>query len=118
MARVGGAAWLTVVSGVLFLSSAAAQIVDVAWISGVVQDSSGARIASAKITVRSQSTEWTLSVVTNNEGVYITPPLAPGHYELMVEAKGFAPLIRQVHVEVAQHPSVDVALNLGAANET
>jgi len=36
----------------------------------------------------------------------------------MVEAKGFAPLIRQVHVEVAQHPSVDVALNLGAANET
>jgi hypothetical protein len=118
MARDGGAPWLAVVSGVLLLSSAAAQIVDVARISGLVQDSTGARIPAAKISVRSQSTEWTLSVITSIEGVYVTPPLAPGDYELKVEAKGFAQLIRQIHVEVAQHLSVDVALNLGAANET
>jgi hypothetical protein len=95
-----------------------AQIVDVARISGLVQDASGARIASAKVTVRSQATEWTLSVLTSNEGVYVTPPLVPGSYELRVEATGFAPRIQQVRLEVAQHLSADVTLNVGAANET
>jgi hypothetical protein len=102
---------------VLCAVGTAAQIVDTARISGTVRDPSGARIAAAKISVRSETTEWALSLLSSNEGGYITPPLPPGDYELKVEANRFSPLIQHVHLEVAQRESIDVTLKLGKANE-
>src|SRR5437870_10025481 len=96
---------------------AAAQIVDNARISGTVHDSSGARIAGAKISVRSETTEWVLSLLSSNEGEYVTSPLPPGDYELKVEATRFSPLVQHVHLEVAQRESIDVTLKLGTGNE-
>lgn len=101
----------------LLASGAAAQIVDTGRISGIVQDSSGARIASAKISVRSETTGSAIALLSSNEGAYVTPPLPPGDYELKVGAIGFSPLILHVHLEVAQHASVPVTLNVGAASE-
>jgi hypothetical protein len=99
-------------------SGAAAQIVDTARISGIVQDSSGARIARARISVRSETTGSVATLLSSSEGAYVTPPLPPGNYELSIEAIGFSPLIGHIHLEVAQHASRDFILNVGAANET
>jgi len=86
----------------LLAPSAAAQIVDTARISGIVQDTSGARIASAKIMVRHENTGAAVALLSSNEGAFVTPPLPPGGYELRVEAIGFSPFIRHVDLEVAQ----------------
>jgi hypothetical protein len=98
-------------------SGAAAQIVDTSRISGIVQDSSGARVAAASISVRSETTGSVVALLSSNEGAYATPPVPPGDYELKVEANGFSPLIQHLHLEVAQHASRDFTLNVGAANE-
>src|SRR5215469_5750910 len=98
MARDRGGLWFLLLLAA-WISSAPAQIVDTARISGIVQDSSNARIASAKIQVRSRTTAATLSLLTNNEGIYVTPPIPPGGYDLRVEAKGFAPVIQNIYLE-------------------
>jgi hypothetical protein len=102
----------------LLAPSAAAQIVDTARISGIVHDASGGRVVSAKIMVRHDNTEAAVALLSSNEGEYVTPPLPPGDYELKVEAIGFSPFIRHVHLEVAQRALIDAVLNVGAANET
>ena len=104
--------------GAVLMSSATAQIVDTARISGVIRDSSGARISSATVSFRNQATGSSFGLRSNSEGLYITPPLAPGDYELKVQAVGFSSLIQQVHLELAQRASVDFTLNVGPTNET
>jgi hypothetical protein len=94
------------------------QIVDTARISGVIRDASGARVANAHIALRSGTTEWALSLPDINEGRFSTPPLSPGDYELRVEAVGFSPLVRHIHLEVTQSASIELTLKIGPANET
>jgi Carboxypeptidase regulatory-like domain/TonB dependent receptor len=108
---------LSCIGAVLLISSAAAQIVDTARITGVIRDSSGARISSATVSFRSEATGLSFSLRSNSEGLYITPPLSPGNYELKVQAAGFSSLIQRVHIELAQRASVDFTLNVGAVNE-
>jgi hypothetical protein len=118
MARDQGGLCFLFLLAATWISSAPAQIVDTARISGIVQDSFNARIASAKIQVRSKTTAATLSLLTSNEGVYFTPPIPPGDYDLRVEAKGFASVIKHIYLEVAQHLTLDLTLKLGETNET
>jgi hypothetical protein len=103
---------------VLAVPIATPQIVDTARISGVIRDASGARVANAHIALRSGTTEWAISLPDINEGRFSTPPLSPGDYELRVEAVGFSPLVRHIHLEVTQSASVELTLKIGPANET
>src|SRR5438105_2696672 len=80
------------IGAVLIISTAAAQIVDTARISGVVRDSSGDRISSALVSFRSLATGSAFGLHSTSEGLYITPPLPPGDYELKVQAVGFSSL--------------------------
>jgi hypothetical protein len=102
----------------LLIASATAQIVDTAHISGVIRDASGGRIGSATVSVRSEATGSSFSLRSNSEGLYITPPLPPGDYELKVQAAGFSSLIQHIHLEVAQRASIDFSLKVGPTNET
>ena len=102
----------------LLVSISAAQIVDTARISGTVRDASGARIALAKISVRSETTEAAVAILSSNDGSYVSPPLPPGDYEVRMEASGFSPLVRHIRLEVAQRAPLDAVLSVGAASET
>src|SRR5262249_28821150 len=105
-------------SAALAVPAATAQIVDTARITGVIRDASGARVAKANIALRSETTDWAFSLLSINEGIFSTPPLSPGDYELRVEAVGFSPLVRHVHLEVAQSASVELIVQVGTAHET
>ncbi len=56
---------------------------------GQVNDSSGAHVAGANVTVRNVSTNATRSEQTNSDGLYTFPSLLPGTYEMRVESHGF-----------------------------
>jgi hypothetical protein len=45
-------------------------------------------------------------------------PASPGDYELRVEAVGFSPLVRHIHLEVTKSALVELTLKIGPANET
>jgi len=58
---------------------------------GVVADANGGVIANARVIVRQTNTGAERSIKTNQEGRYRFTTLAPGVYELRVEAGGFQP---------------------------
>lgn len=86
---------------------------------GLVTDSSGAAVPTAKVTATdvNRGTEWPTE--TNAEGVYAFPRIPAGTYNLRVEAEGFKAATRSnIVLEVNQRARVDVPLEVGAVTES
>ena len=58
-------------------------------LAGTVQDSAGAVIPDAKVTLTSQQNGFVRTVVTNHEGFFSYPNLTPATFTIEVEAPGF-----------------------------
>ena len=95
-----------------------AQIVETGTITGVVHDNSGAVIAQAKITIQNIATSLTSTGVTDSQGLYVSPPLPPGDYNLVFEASGFGTVHEHVRLEVGQRVSADATLVVGGTSQT
>ena len=98
--------------------SSAAQI-DTGGITGTVQDSTGAVIAGASITLTNDDTN--VSVTTNSTGTgnYSFSAVLPGSYSITATGSGFKKY--QVHgmqVHVQQVATVDIKLQTGSVQDT
>src|ERR1035438_6402767 len=113
VARVSVAALLLMVpAGSLFGQSERGTI------TGVVHDSSGATVPSAKVTVVSQPTNVSLPVTTNDAGEYNAPSLQAGMYTVRVTKEGFK--TSEVHglaLDAAQTVRADVTLEVGSPTQ-
>jgi hypothetical protein len=88
------------------------------YLTGYVQDGTGASVPGAKVTIKNESTGSTVSLVTTETGVYRSPVLEPGTYEVRVSATGFQEaLSRGVTVLVGQPRGLDITLQVGAATQ-
>src|SRR4029453_3053260 len=68
---------------------------------GTVTDPTGAVLQAAQIALRNTGTGESRTAVTGEDGSYRFSLLAPGEYELTVEAVGFAPLVvREVLIRI------------------
>src|SRR5579884_2460538 len=78
------------VLGILLLAPLplAAQITTAA-VSGSVQDSAGAAIPGAKVTLTNEANGFVRTVVTNREGFFAFPDLMSATFSLTIEAAGF-----------------------------
>ena len=103
---------------VLIASALHAQIVETGVITGVVKDHTGAVIPSAQVSVQNTGTGLTTNTTTDSQGIYVSPPLHPGDYKVLVEAPGFSKVEEHVRLEVGQRVSADAALAVGTAAET
>ena len=65
-----------------------AQVGD-AELAGIVTDPSGTAVAAVKLSLTNEDSGVNRSVVTDAEGRYRFPALAPGRYSLKTEAPGF-----------------------------
>ena len=93
--------------------------VDQGGINGTVQDSTGAVIADAQVTLVNNDVGLTMETKTSASGAYTFSPLKIGHYSLSVSAKGFSKTTQKnLTVQVSQILQVNVELKLGAATET
>ncbi|MHB8654528.1 MAG: TonB-dependent receptor [Terriglobia bacterium] len=89
--RIQKLVWLSMLAFGLTLAATApigAQV-DTADLSGSVLDPQGAAIPRARVTVRKLDTGATRSTESDANGQYSFVGLAPGNYELSVNAKGF-----------------------------
>src|SRR6185312_1259739 len=76
----------------VFIPASGAQ--DLASITGVITDSSGALVAGVKVTLRNASTGATFQAQSDAEGSYTFSKIAPGpNYALSFENGGFAPVV-------------------------
>ena len=78
-------------------------------IAGVVRDSSGAVIQSARVVVTNKDTGFARPVTTAS-GVYSAPALPVGAYDVTAEAPGFQPWKKQVTVEAGSTTTVNIIL--------
>ncbi len=88
-------------------------------ITGEVRDSSGSLIANAAVTVVNTGTNATRVEHTNTDGIYVSPTLPPGSYEVKVEVQGFKSETKtNIDLQVQQTARIDFALQVGQVNES
>lgn len=87
-------------------------------IQGSVTDPSGAAVANAKVTLENLSTHITSSTTTDAEGGYRFLSLAPGSYQISVEATGFSTAHTTVMLETNQNLTVPMGVKVGAASQS
>ena len=92
---------------------------DVASMTGVVTDPSGAVIAGARVTALDQATGIAQSTVTTGAGLYSFISLNPGTYQVTAAHKGFKNEAEDnVTVSVDQVSTVNLAMHVGSVNDT
>ncbi len=70
---------------------------------GTVTDTQGAALPGANITVRNQATGEERTAVSDRDGIYRFPSLAPGLYRLEVKLDKFqSQVMKDIRLEVAQ----------------
>ena len=85
---------------------------------GTITDSSGAVVASAKVSVTNTRTSVKVESTADELGNYLFNFLAPGTYRVETEVAGFKKFSREVALETGRQLRVDVALETGAVTET
>ncbi|MGB7585382.1 MAG: carboxypeptidase regulatory-like domain-containing protein, partial [Terriglobales bacterium] len=85
---------------------------------GVVQDSSGARLAHAKIVVRASGSAFERHATTDDHGEFRLFDLLPGDYQLTVSVPGFAEAHAKVELIVSSVRDYTITLRPIGAKET
>ena len=86
-------------------------------LSGRLEDSSGAVVSGANITVTNIETNQRLTTSTDVEGRYRFPYLRTGSYAFYIEAAGFEPVTKQFTISVGQSLELPVKLEVAGVSE-
>ena len=88
-------------------------------INGAVTDSTSAALPRVSIVISSVALMGTRTTVTNGDGLYRFPALAPGEYTLVFTLNGFTAVRREgIHVALGFTATVDVELQIATLEET
>src|SRR6266567_8323607 len=87
-------------------------------ITGTVKESTGSIVENAQVTLQNTATGRPTVTSTNSEGIYVSPPLSPGDYDVKITSPGFAGSAQHVRLAVGQRLSVDATLTVGPAAES
>ncbi|MBW4037977.1 MAG: carboxypeptidase regulatory-like domain-containing protein [Acidobacteria bacterium] len=103
--------------GALGLGAAYGQSTNSGDISGTVTDTTGARIPGAKVTVLNDDTGVTKEFQSDDDGVYDTNSIVPGHYTLTFTKDGFSKYVRgPITVQVGR-TGVNAPLAIGSTSQ-
>jgi hypothetical protein len=85
---------------------------------GVVKDSSGALVPDASITLKDQATDNSYRAVTNADGYYIFPIIAPARYLITIGSQGFSTQTRTAELLVDQPATINFTLSIQSESVT
>ena len=102
----------------LMVSSAALGQVGTATLSGTVTDSSGAVITGGVVLLESTLQQFSRETLTDSKGEYVIPAIPPGHYKLVIGAKGFADETRtDIQLDSGQASTLNVTLKVAGSTQ-
>src|SRR6516165_6391579 len=87
-------------------------------IQGTVQDPAGAVVPNAKVQLKNTSTNVVTATTSDNEGNYRYVSLAPGSYQITVDAPGFNTTTVAFSLETSQNLNVPVAMKVATASQS
>ena len=88
-------------------------------LSGTVQDSTGAAIPNATVTLTNQSNQQVRTATSSETGAYTFNELAPGAYNLNATAANFkASTVDNITISAETPRSTDITLQTGGTSET
>ncbi len=88
-------------------------------IQGIVQDSTGAVVPGAEVSIININTNEARNVTTDSNGAYVVPQLKPGFYRVVAKLPGFkTATVDDIKLDVQQIRAVDVRLDVGGTTET
>ncbi len=87
-------------------------------IQGTVTDPAGAVIPNAKVQLKNTETSVVSATTSDNEGNYRFVSLAPGHYQITVDAQGFNSTNVPFTLETSQNLNVPVSMKVATASQT
>jgi len=87
-------------------------------ITGTVNDSSGAAVPAAKVSVTNEGTHGLRVVMSDSAGVYDVPALVPGFYSISVEVNGFKTEVRNhIELQVQEAARLDFVMQVGQVTQ-
>jgi Carboxypeptidase regulatory-like domain len=110
--------WLvSVLIGFVGAAPATAQIGSGA-LAGTIVDPAGGAIPDATLTIVAVGTNTARTAVTDRNGAYVVPGLAPGSYRVRVASNGFRPLTRAgIRVATGETVRLDLRLEVGGVTD-
>src|SRR5512141_2197350 len=103
----------------LILSSYAFAQTPTATVVGRVLDASEAAVPGAAVQIRNNATTETRRAQSGATGEFTVPNLAPGLYEVSVEAAGFRSIVQKnVELQIDQTARLDFHLQIGTVSES
>lgn len=103
----------------LFSVQQASGQVDQGTITGVIQDSSGAVIPEAQITLTNNDNGLALNTRSDKSGIYVFSPVKIGNYTVTASAPGFKTTSQEhVTLNVGQRLNVPISLTPGSTSQT
>ncbi len=85
-----------------------------ATIRGTITDPTGAVVSGATVTAKNVNTGITRLDRSNSEGIYQVQSLAPGIYEIRIEASGFeTKIVSKLELTVGQIATLDMEMKIG-----
>jgi carboxypeptidase family protein len=99
-------------------SSLAAQSLTTGDITGTLVDGSGGVLQKVAVDLKNTATGAKQSTITNSQGSYRFPFLAPGNYTISVSAGGFQEAQRTVQVAVGEANVADFQLALASTSQS
>ncbi len=88
-------------------------------ISGRLMDPNGAAVPGASVKITDTARGGTISVTSNDNGLFDAPYLLPGTYQVLVEATGFKKSVAdKVTVAINETSTLTITLDVGTVQET
>src|SRR5438552_307617 len=106
-----------VVAGVLVAPAMAGAQLPAGALAGIVCDSSGARVAGARVTIVNHDTSLSRTTISSDLGEFAASALPPGEYVVAIERAGFRRVERSVVVETGSTSRVEAVLEPGDVTE-
>ncbi|HLJ30353.1 MAG TPA: TonB-dependent receptor [Candidatus Angelobacter sp.] len=85
---------------------------------GIVQDISGARVASATVSVQAVDSSFQREVSADQQGEFRVEDLLPGSYRVIVQARGFAKATSDVKIAVSSVSEITVKMQPAPVQQT
>src|SRR5260370_39002666 len=87
-------------------------------VEGIVEDSTGARIAEAGVKLVSSLTGAENRSTTNHDGIFVLPGVFPGPYSIVIEREGFAiAQISGLTLTIGESRNLLIRLKIGSVTE-